>query len=231
MTRSAEATIKGYYYQFDTSIKHLLDLTRDDDYITVEGIEDIDIVTQHENFTVQCKYLSRPSFSNSIVREPISLMLSHFIKQSSFNTLKYILYAHFEEETGGSEKTFTVEELKDILTYKENGLTKRYHKDKSISDSHLELFLNKFKIIFGLEFSNQQDLVIDKICQVFNCGKHLADAHYYNNALRVILDKAIKSDPNHRIITRAEFHNLVECKKKCLTTFISNSEVKLVTYN
>ena len=79
-TRSAEATIKGYYYQFDTSILKLLELANDDDEITIEGIEDIDINSTDET-TIQCKYLSKPNFINSAVREPISLMLDHFVNQ------------------------------------------------------------------------------------------------------------------------------------------------------
>ena len=43
-TRAADATIKGYYYQFDTSILKLLDLSTNSDTVTIEGIEDIDII-------------------------------------------------------------------------------------------------------------------------------------------------------------------------------------------
>ena len=70
-SRTAEATIKGYYYQFDTSILKLLELPNDTDSIVVEGIEDIDISTASEQTAIQCKYLSRPKFINSSVREPI----------------------------------------------------------------------------------------------------------------------------------------------------------------
>ena len=41
-SRSAEATIKGFNYQFDASIKLLLDADLHDE-ATVEGIEDIDV--------------------------------------------------------------------------------------------------------------------------------------------------------------------------------------------
>ena len=42
-SRAATPTIKGYYYQFDTSILELLKLKKDTDKILIEGIEDIDI--------------------------------------------------------------------------------------------------------------------------------------------------------------------------------------------
>src|SRR5450830_488922 len=78
-TRAADATIKGYYYQFATSILQLLDLQFDTDAITVEGIEDIDIKTTTETTAIQCKYLSMPRLINSVVRKPIILMLDHFV--------------------------------------------------------------------------------------------------------------------------------------------------------
>ncbi len=82
-TRAANATIKGYYYQFDTSILKVLELSANSDSITVEGIEDIDINTATENTAIQCKYLSKPQFTNSSVRKPIMLMLEHFVNPST----------------------------------------------------------------------------------------------------------------------------------------------------
>jgi hypothetical protein len=55
-SRSAEATIKGYCNQFDTSILKLLELNSNTDEIVVEGIEDVDIHTATESTPVQCKY-------------------------------------------------------------------------------------------------------------------------------------------------------------------------------
>jgi hypothetical protein len=101
-TRAADATIKGYYYQFDTTILKLLELATDADAIIVEGIEDIDIETATDNTTIQCKYLSKPRFINSAVREPIILMLSHFVSSTKPIDFKYVLYAHFESETPGT---------------------------------------------------------------------------------------------------------------------------------
>lgn len=67
-SRSAEATIKGYCNQFDTSILKLLELNSNTDEIVVEGIEDVDIHTATESTPVQCKYLSKPKFTNSSLR-------------------------------------------------------------------------------------------------------------------------------------------------------------------
>lgn len=41
--RSAIATIKGYYYQFDYFILQLLKCNNETDSICIEGIEDVDL--------------------------------------------------------------------------------------------------------------------------------------------------------------------------------------------
>src|SRR5690606_20462294 len=139
-TRSAEATIKGYYYQFDTSILKLLELSDDTDSIVIEGIEDIDISTATEQTAIQCKYLSKPRFINSAVREPIILMLDHFCRTPKPG-INYVLYAHFEEEVGGTEQLIDLKRLKEILCYTENKKTINYHTDNGITDTQLNEFL------------------------------------------------------------------------------------------
>ena len=46
--RSAIATIKGYYYQFDYFILQLLKCNNETDSICIEGIEDVDLKTVDE---------------------------------------------------------------------------------------------------------------------------------------------------------------------------------------
>lgn len=213
-TRSADATIKGYYYQFDTSILKILELIADFDFITVEGIEDIDINTATEITAVQCKYLSKPNFINSAVRKPIILMINHFVNPKTPNNLKYILYSHFENETQGSEPIINLNKLKEILTYSENKVKKHYEIEKSISDNTLKEFLKQFKLIFGKEFKTQQKEVIQKLKNQFNCSDFEADTLYYNNSLRIIIDKSIEKDAKQRKLSKGEFIKTIDCSKK-----------------
>lgn len=213
-TRAADATIKGYYYQFDTSILKLLELRANDDSITIEGIEDIDINTATDATTIQCKYLSKPRFINSAVREPIMLMLDHFISSTNPNNYNYVLYAHFENETPGSEPTIDLAKLKEILTYSENKVEKHHHTDNGISEATLNLFISQFKFVFGKEFHTQQKEVIQKLKSKFNCSDFEADTLYYNNALRIVIDKAIKKPYSQRVISKADFINGIDCRKK-----------------
>lgn len=214
ISRAASATIKGYYYQFDTTILRLLELNNDNDSVVVEGIEDIDIKTATEFSTVQCKYLSKPKFINSAVRESIILMLDHFIENGSTTKLNYYLYAHFENETPGTKFKIDLERLKDILTYKKNDVSKSYHYDKGISDQQLSSFLSQFNLIFGYEFENQQNIVVNKLQNLFTCTEFEADTYLYNNSLRVVIDKAIIPDVSQRTITKKEFLIRIDCKRK-----------------
>lgn len=225
VTRSAEATIKGYYYQFDTSILQLLELKNDDDSIVVEGIEDIDINTATDDTTIQCKYLSKPKFTNSAVREPIILMLDHFVNPATTNTYKYILYAHFKDENSGDEPRIELSKLKEILTYKKNKIEIVHHESKKISDKKLSDFLTQFKLIFGRDFDLQQKEVIESLKKQFKCPDFEANTLYYNNALRIIFDKAIQADERHRKIRKADFIREIDCRK----ILFSNWYIKLLS--
>jgi hypothetical protein len=213
VSRAADATILGYYYQFDTAILKLLQLSRENDFIDIEGIEDIDINTATEITVVQCKYLSKPKFINSAVREPIILMLDHFVNPATPNNLKYTLYAHFENENPGTEVTIDLARLKAILTYTENKTSIVYNTDKGISDSQLTSFLSQFKFVFGYEFKVQQQQVINLLKSQFKCSEVTADTHFYNNALRVIIDKAKERHLSQRRVIKKEFLNTIDRTK------------------
>lgn len=213
-TRTAEATIKGYYYQFDSTILNLLKLSDDKDTVIVEGIEDIDIVTATEKTAVQCKYLSKPKFSNSAIRKPIMLMLDHFISSAKVSNIQYVLYAHFEEETAGNEPHIDLIKIKDILTYKEKKTEKKYYVERGITDTQLESFLRKFKFVFGNEFSSQQKEVIRLLQKMFKCNEYEADIHFYNNAMRVVLDLSIKKKSSERTISKTDFIKKIDCREK-----------------
>ena len=212
--RVADATIKGFYYQFDTSILEIFKLKKNTDSAVIEGIvEDIDIHTATEDSTIQCKYLSKPNFTNSAVREPLIKMIDHFIDPKTPNNFNYILYAHFENETSGNEPTIDVSKFKDILKYKEKGIEKHYEIEKKITDKQLTDFLSQFKLKFGIEFYKQQQAVIEKLKSHFSCSEFAADKHYYNNALRIVIDKAIKKIEADRTITKGQFLKEIDCSK------------------
>ncbi len=214
INRAANATIKGYYYQFDTTILNFLGLRKASDSVVIEGIEDIDVNTADKTTAIQCKYLSKEKLTNSAVREPIILMLDHFINNNASDKMAYTLYAHFTSETPGEQYNITLENLKNILTYKEKKRERVYHKENNISDNKLTSFLKVFKLIFAYEFDRQQKYVVNKLKKEFSCSDLEADTYFYNNALRIVLDKAKEPNIDNRKVTRKEFTNAIDCRKK-----------------
>lgn len=75
--RSATATIKGYFYQFDQTIVRLLEATKHGS-ITVEGVEDIDLDDGEVSAFVQCKYYEGTEYNHSVIKEAVVHMLRHF---------------------------------------------------------------------------------------------------------------------------------------------------------
>jgi len=77
--RSAEASIKGYNYQFLHTVKDILENKSDTYENIIEGIEDLDIVKENSRDLIQYKYHEEQSYQNSRVAKPIALMFNYFI--------------------------------------------------------------------------------------------------------------------------------------------------------
>src|SRR5690554_6645535 len=127
--RSATDTIKGYFYQFDYSIKKILESPNPNDSVTIEGVEDIDLESATDETAIQCKYYAKTEYNHSVIAKPIRFMLSHFIteKRNGKTPLKYSLYGYYK---GGHNKLtlpITVTDLiNNFLTYTEDKV-KQYH--------------------------------------------------------------------------------------------------------
>ena len=91
-TRDAVDTIRGYYYQFNYSILSILD-GKEDDVVTVEGIEDVDVASGDDTVAVQCKYYSKIEYNHSVIAKPIRFMFKDFMQRSEKeNYISYKLY-------------------------------------------------------------------------------------------------------------------------------------------
>ena len=81
--RSAEKTIKGYYYQFDYSIIKVLELNNDNDTICIEGVEDVDITDESQVVFHQCKCYESSDYVDSKITPAIRQMLRHYANNKS----------------------------------------------------------------------------------------------------------------------------------------------------
>ncbi len=222
--QSANAIIKGYYYQADTTILKFLLLESNDAFIDIELLEDIDIHSVNETIYLQVKYLSLRKYSNTAIRPAVIKMLNDIKNKQLPSDYRYRLYIHFESELPGTTKTFDIDELKKLLTYTKrakkaiNGkkATKEkrvvYYLDYNISDSVLAEFAQRFTLEYAEEFDKQQRKVREHFRKLIPCTEYVADAHYYNNALRVVLDFAKEKNGSNRRLTKAEFLQKIDTK-------------------
>jgi hypothetical protein len=215
--RSANATIKGYFYQFDHTVVQVLSATSANTVVTVEGIEDIDIATDGESVLTQCKYYEGTAYNHSVIKNAVIHMLRHY-KVSGCpvgQSLRYRIYGHYN---GGQEKfpaDLDIEFLKtDLLTYTSKGKTHEMHVELSVSDEALERFLTLLEIdIHAKSYDDQQEEVKQLLkSQIPGCQQEDTEAFYYPNAVNVIQSLAIQADVNDRKITKARFISEVNRK-------------------
>lgn len=216
--RTAIDTIIGYFYQFDLSISQLLSLANDNDTITVEGIEDIDISTATNETAIQCKYYAKTEYNHSVIAEPIRLMLNHFAeyKKGTAPKIIYHLKGHYKS---GHHKLITPIDLRFLkthfLTYYRtvnNVKTKfEHHIELGLNDTVLKEFLTVLVIdINADDFESQFGCLISNLKIQYSCSVFTAEHFYYNNALRVIKELSIKKQAKSRTISKIDFLNLID---------------------
>ena len=212
--RSAVSTIRGYFYQFDRSILSILDLAEDQESVSLECIEDIDVKTATDTTAVQCKYYEKTEYNHSVIKPAISFMLSHFKEglTDSQPSIKYKLSGYFESGQDKLILPLDIEFLKEhFLTKKTKGDTVRQHEQLKVTDLELNTFLEALSIdVNAARFEDQFEAIIDALAKQFDCSPFAAEFFYYNNALRVIKELSIQNNEALRVITREEFLRRVE---------------------
>lgn len=216
--RSAESTIAGYLYQFDKTIIELLSQVNEETTICVEGIEDIDIqdLEKLNDMSIQVKYYAKTLYKASEIKEPIQQMFSHYkqVIKNNYKRRNYYLYAHFKEGTEklkvNENKTLIDQTDKnvldffkeDLLTTKNNQgiVTKQLYIDSevTITDEDLYDFIKLLVIdLDAMNIHEQYNQVLDLLQKRIENCKDIEDAenYYYNNALKVIFNKAIQTCP------------------------------------
>lgn len=216
-TRSANATIAGYIYQFDYIIKCLLALDNENDYVDIENIEDIDIHSTTEDAAIQCKYYAGSEYNHSEIAKPISFMLKHFsdVKKGITQPINYKLYGFYQSGQDKLPALITVDFLKShLLTYTEKSVQYKWHEKLGLSDSELADFLTFLSVnINAEEDSAQFKKIISGLQTTFRCDDFEAEHYYYNGALKIISQAAKQNDSSRRRITKKEFLDQINNKE------------------
>lgn len=215
--RSANATIKGYFYQFDHTIVKILSATSQTALATVEGLEDVDLTDGDESVLTQCKYYEGSAYNHSIIKDAVIYMLRHF-KANGCNAgqqFRYLLYGHYKSGQDKLEINFDVKFLKkNFLTYKSENITHEVHSELAVTDAELTNFLQLLEIdINAMSYDDQQNEAKRLLkSQIAGSQQEDTEVFYYPNAINVIQDLAIKANVNDRKITKSQFIARVNCK-------------------
>lgn len=213
-TRSADATILGYRYQFDYSIMKILEQGNNTKQIELEGLEDIDITNDDFIHLYQCKYYSKTEYNHSEIKDAIIAMFKHFLNNQDKN-YKYYLYGHFQKGTDKYKDTFQI--LKDSFLSKKEDSTKQLKLVVEASDEVICAFQQKLNIkIDGISFEEQEKQILEKFKSHFPNQNMDDDFFYYlylSNARNIIHEICSKSD--NRIITKKELLEKLQ-KTRCI---------------
>jgi hypothetical protein len=209
-SRSANAAIKGYFYQFDHTIVQLLRAPTPNTSITVEGIEDMDVEAADEDSLIQCKYYEGTDYNHSVIKDAVVQMLRHFGENDHTNRTrkKYQIHGHFKD---GQDKLPAALDLpflkKHLLTFKEKEVARHAHIELNLSDTDLAQFLSTLTInIHGKSYEAQQLEVESLLKSHINSADSLdLRLFYYPLAINAIQTLAVQKSETDRSITKSEF--------------------------
>lgn len=214
--RSAHATIKGYFYQFDHTIVRLLEATEPGSSVVVEGIEDIDLDDGDDSAFVQCKYYEGTEYNHSVIKDALIQMLRHFHAAGCpAQKLRYMVYGHYK---GGQQKLsagFDLDFLKKhFLTYEQKKTTHEVHAELGVSDIQLAAFHSLLDIdLHAPSYEDQQKKVMKLLAsRIPGCNADDAEVFYYPNAINVVQKLATEANVTKREITKAAFVSAVNRK-------------------
>ena len=218
MARSRDAvdTIKGYYYQFDYFIFQLISLVNEADTVTIEGIEDVDILEEKEMVAVQCKYYAKTEYNHSVIAKPIRLMLKDYVNRTpEKRKIRYKLYGKYQSGQDKYPGSLSVEfAKKSLFTYTEKETPHILHEELNLTDEDIEEFLSKVDVDINAEdYYEQQEKVISNLEKIFQCERFEAEYYYYNNALRLVKEKTVQQKICDRIVSKREFLDKIDNKK------------------
>lgn len=215
--RSANATIKGYFYQFDQTIMQVLQASNSQASFVVEGIEDIDVVDGDDSAFVQCKYYEGSDYNHSVIKDAVIAMLRHFHKEGcSLNQkARYRLHGHFKSGQEKLPASYDLDFLKkNFLTYEQKKVTHEVHTELHVTREQLTYFKSLLDIdVNASSYDEQYESIVSLLKSCFSGSGNDAEHFYYPNAINVVQRLAIKADENDRRITKSQFLRDVDRKE------------------
>ncbi|MBD5781654.1 hypothetical protein IEN85_19290 [Pelagicoccus sp. NFK12] len=208
-SRTADATIRGFNYQFDASIRLIL-AADDNSMITVEDIEDVDVSDGKSINAIQCKYYEGTKLTNSVLREIVKPMLEDH--QRRVSKINYYIYGYFKDKVDLPLQD-SIKFKDEVLTYTKDKIAKNIANDLGLSLKEIESFLSCLKFEYTKKYGPHKEAAIDDLKQAKKCSIDEAKSHYYPNAFTLISDLATKSSKAERTIRKADFLSRIDSKQ------------------
>lgn len=208
--RAANATIKGYLYQFIES----LILALDNETTRVEGIEDIDISTSTKIEAVQVKYYERTKWSLGSIRDAIIPMFNSYENNPE---LTFSLFIHVRKSSNQQlPKALTEDDLKECLTIHTRDKNNKWTPKQLCYDPNkpelLRGFASHFRIEEAASLDDLEKQAVTKLCTVLNCSETEARIIHLMRGVVYIQETASKKDESERIIKRDELIDFLKIK-------------------
>ncbi|MCU9811841.1 hypothetical protein [Paraclostridium sp. AKS81] len=159
--RSAEATIAGYLYQFDKSIIEILKQENENNKVTIEGIEDIDIEGKDlDPRLIQVKYYEASEYNHSIISDAVKYLFYNYIDYLNGKEIRreYYLYGHYNS---GMEKLHVDEDY--IIQNKDGKVAKDIVKESFLTYKPTNGDIKKFYLEELIEYIDEEG-VVNKRC-------------------------------------------------------------------
>ncbi|KMN11009.1 DUF4297 family anti-phage-associated protein [Pseudomonas helleri] len=230
VNRAANATIKGYFYQFDFAILQLLLAPNEHATVTVEGIEDVDIDDVSSEQYIQCKYYAATAYNHSVIKPAIAAMIIHFKEVGSKKTPlpKYKLYGHYNE---GQEKLpkkseISVDFIKThfLTTQKKDAPAELIHSDHNITDAEILQFAKLLEIDVYAASYDEQFESISKLLLSTISGATREDVEnlFYPASINNIRTLAIEKNLIDRQTTKSRFIKEINNKSQLFNSWLKH---------
>ena len=215
--RSAIATIKGYFYQFDQTIVSLLEASPHGS-VTVEGVEDIDLDDPGESAFVQCKYYEGTEYNHSVIKDAVVHMLRHFHAAgcSRDQMFRYRLHGYYQSGQHKLTLPLTGDFVKEhFLTFTKEKKVHKVHEELVLTDEQLADFLALLDInVSAPSYDAQKETLIKlMVREISGCNSDDARIFFYPMAINVVQGLAIEADVAQRKVTQAQFLKAINRKE------------------
>lgn len=206
--------LKGYSFQYITSMLKILETDDEKKFIDLEKIEDIGT----ESELIQVKYKEKGKFNPSVIKKPILKLL----EEMKMNGEKLLtLYCYFDDienskEINGSaikldsETKIPLEYLDKILGNKGSGFSSR----------EKEQFISQFSIVFTKKYDEKFSELIEMIQKIYSCNEDTALV-YYSCFFNHLVSKVVQNS--------TENYELRKCNKKELSQLVETSKTTIVS--